>query len=505
MFLYQLKDRKIVVRQGRLLNHPQERSFHNKLPQSGPIHLPKKSSESKTKVEDMYGSYEYKNDANNLRQRPISRSSHLIMHNSAEENFSPQNQFTNTFFDNWKYSSQVFCNGRISAYANNFVLMHKVLLDKNLFQGLEGGKDVLQVLKYDESLEIYQPKKGALKISKCSEKLKYMFLKDYDINMVYSNLFDSIDTRTTIHSVNFDDVRKSFYLLVVRVEYANLYHQMTDFYNAFIIMKYFRKTKDKVNILLLDGHPKGSLDSVWSVLFNSSSRLSQLKPKTFFYELVWNIYGHSSYLLNHFLPDLPFVEEFRNFFLESYGWNSTLNSSKLNCSKIRIMFLWRKDYLAHPRNPSGRISRQISNTREILRETREYFPNFSIRGMQLDKYSMRHQLFHIINTDILIGMHGAGLTHALFLPAHAGLIELLPYYNSPRGNHFMAIARWRSLIYRIWYNNDPMRDHHDKYTDVPPGDILKLIQEVLSLMECEPWGRLDHVGLQQSNISTMYY
>jgi capsular polysaccharide biosynthesis protein len=46
-------------------------------------------------------------------------------------------------------------------------------------------------------------------------------------------------------------------------------------------------------------------------------------------------------------------------------------------------------------------------------------------------------------------MHGAGLTHAIFLPPKAALIELTPssYYSS---NHFAAIASWRRLHYQRW-------------------------------------------------------
>ena len=46
-------------------------------------------------------------------------------------------------------------------------------------------------------------------------------------------------------------------------------------------------------------------------------------------------------------------------------------------------------------------------------------------------------------------MHGAGLTHALFLPANASLIELSTSSYSG-SDHFASIAAWRQLHYERW-------------------------------------------------------
>ena len=58
-----------------------------------------------------------------------------------------------------------------------------------------------------------------------------------------------------------------FTIAVTRYEYANLFHTMTDWYNAFYVMKVFNKTPQDVKILLIDGHPKSQLDVTWNTLF----------------------------------------------------------------------------------------------------------------------------------------------------------------------------------------------------------------------------------------------
>lgn len=51
------------------------------------------------------------------------------------------------------------------------------------------------------------------------------------------------------------------------------------------------------------------------------------------------------------------------------------------------------------------------------------------------------------NTDIFIGMHGAGLTHLLFLPKWASLFEL---YHCEDPACYGDLARLRGIHYLTW-------------------------------------------------------
>ena len=74
------------------------------------------------------------------------------------------------------------------------------------------------------------------------------------------------------------------------------------------------------------------------------------------------------------------------------------------------------------------------------------------------------------------GMHGAGLTHALFLRSTSALIELFPSYWSP-AEHFAAIAGWRRLVYLRWVNNDLTAERPDgRSTAVPPSVVAALVR-----------------------------
>jgi capsular polysaccharide biosynthesis protein len=66
--------------------------------------------------------------------------------------------------------------------------------------------------------------------------------------------------------------------------------------------------------------------------------------------------------------------------------------------------------------------------------------------------SIEEQLHIIVQTDIFIGMHGAGLTHVLFLKSNSALIELTDSGFISR--HFELMA----LINNVKYHHCSIND-----------------------------------------------
>lgn len=126
------------------------------------------------------------------------------------------------------------------------------------------------------------------------------------------------------------------------------------------------------------------------------------------------------------------------------------------------------------------MSRKIQNEDELLINARKLLAGdkHNVRGVQVDLYSMEQQLRWISDTDILVGMHGAGLTHALFLPKHAGVIEFYPTYWSDTNAHFRSIARWRKLKYMKWQNSDTNNELDNCYTRIPVNIAVDMLKEM---------------------------
>lgn len=364
------------------------------------------------------------------------------------------------------------CSKKFIAYRKSFAKLVNVTIDPTYGTGRKGGENVSEVFNQKEDDEYYKLNKGYFKLP-CDDANAGL---DYVFNGK-SHLNTWLGVTNFTKDVKYTSSISQWTIAVLRYEYANLYHTMTDYYNAFLVAKAFSLDPNEIIILFVDGHPIGALDSSWKHLFKKFIRAGDITLPTRFNSLVWNIMGYQSFLNTHSRSEVPYLEEFREFFLSRHG---VLSKSSLNCNKLNILFLWRRDYIAHPRNPSGTVSRKIKNEDELITKVKQLLPEHNVYGVQLDTYPMKKQLFLISRTDILIGMHGAGLSHTLFLPKHAGLIELYPVYWSTANEHFKAMARWRGLKYLSWVNRDSKRELPNKYTLVDEGRVTDLVKQMKS-------------------------
>lgn len=397
---------------------------------------------------------------------------------NVSKSWSSSNKFLLPIIENSSISDYIklkreLCGGAFICYAQSFAVLTDVLLDPSKGVGRHGGENISDVINQDEESEYYKLSKGYFNLN-CGGDVAG------DAHCSFGNR-DHL--KKWMSAMNFQSSKlssrkrmKRTTIVVQRYEYVNLYHTMTDFYNVFLMYLIFDLDPDSNNILWLDGHPFGGLDTTWKTLFGHVIRAGNIKKPVLLKTMIWNIMGYNSPLNQHDRDDVPFLEDFRHFFLARHD---VVPSRKLNCSAITVSFIWRRDYLAHPRNPKGTVQRKIENEDELISTLKSAFPTHKINGYQLDSFPMHKQLQHIVETDIFIGMHGAGLTHTLFLPQHAALVELFPAPGSTAG-HFKSMARWRGLRYVRWFSKgggDPKG-----YTNVNPKVISEAVKELTDLM-----------------------
>eukprot|EP00118_Oscarella_pearsei_P022788 m.266694 g.266694 ORF g.266694 m.266694 type:complete len:132 (+) comp40504_c0_seq54:1518-1913(+) len=105
----------------------------------------------------------------------------------------------------------------------------------------------------------------------------------------------------------------------------------------------------------------------------------------------------------------------------------------------------------------------------------------------LDQLEITH------NSDVFIGMHGAGLAHALFLPDWATLFEL---YNCEDPNCYNDLARLRGVNYLTWERRDKMVQQdpgkhpqtggpHAKFTNYSfdVEEFLRMVEKAVRLVK----------------------
>ncbi|XP_060576003.1 uncharacterized protein LOC132733378 [Ruditapes philippinarum] len=355
------------------------------------------------------------------------------------------------------------CGGHFTGYKNLFAKLVNVLVDPRFARGKHGGENMSKVMNQAEEEEFYTLEKGFFNLP-CTQQVKYEFGVDSHLNKWIETIELSTDFPNHYEAPQWT-------IAVQRYEYVNMYHTMTDWYNTFLVTKVFKLDPKNVTILWIDGHPAGGLDATWSTLFGDIRRIGEIRTPVLFPNMIWGIVGYDSPLDEHYLPEVAYLEEFRNFFLSKHN---IVPEDFPNCNQLNILIIWRRDYVAHPRNPTGSVVRKIQNEDKLLKKIKSYFNGHNVKGLQIDKLSMQDQLAIISKTDILIGMHGAGLSHTLFLPRHSGLIELFPLYHPAENIHFKSMAEWRHMHYMSWSNFNA-ENELDNYLTVVNVDEIALL------------------------------
>ncbi|CAH0556852.1 unnamed protein product [Brassicogethes aeneus] len=116
-------------------------------------------------------------------------------------------------------------------------------------------------------------------------------------------------------------------------------------------------------------------------------------------------------------------------------------------SKIKITFISRDTRY-----------RKVINEDELLEEL-EKNEEYDVEKVVYNKnVPFKTQLEVTRNSDILIGIHGAGLTHLLFLPEWASIFEI---YNCEDASCYMDLARLKGAKYFTWEDSAKLISEQD--------------------------------------------
>lgn len=373
-------------------------------------------------------------------------------------------------------SAHIFCNGSVVLYDSKSALLYDMVIDGSAISSKIGGEELKQVIGQPEMKEAINFNNGVINIGQtCSEK-DYRDLATLTRKEITLYPFFSVISSNRLFT-NVTTVRE-LTIAILRKEYANLYWTMIDLYNVFLVSKAFGVDVSEMKVLFLDGHPEGKMDAAWRKLFGSPLRMGKLNSFMKFKRLFLLMDRRHTPIVEG-VQSLPFINDFRAAVHKKFNIDIKQRHSCKEES-VSILFIFRRNYVAHPRNPSGKISRKITNEAELLNSTRSAFPQYSIKGAQMDNVSMDEQIHLLANTSILIGMHGAGLAHVMLLRPKSGLIELFPMRTV--NDHFESMARWSGVLYTSWRNGDISHEDQDQNIYIPPVICITLIKKMVNIM-----------------------
>lgn len=230
-------------------------------------------------------------------------------------------------------------------------------------------------------------------------------------------------------------------LYVMKREGAgNLFHCMTDFFSMYWTLAILGKQDDKnIQIAVLDGHGHGTFWNLWKAYSDKDAiATNQLQSGTCYREVVFIIPGGSCPFWKGDWTPYP-CRDSRLFQSFARKLISYYNYDKLPAPKETVLtFISRKQ------------TRQLAHEEEYFNELHQMFPKVKIQRIDFAAIPFDQQMKVVRETNILVGVHGSGMTHLLWLPDEAVVVEIFP-----PGIHKSTFRNMAKLTNKIYMSERP--------------------------------------------------
>jgi len=191
-----------------------------------------------------------------------------------------------------------------------------------------------------------------------------------------------------------------------------------------------------LHIIFLDGHAAGHIDEPWRIIFNATvNYISAYQPEMLCFErVVWM--PKASPLWQHIKPQerpCGIMDRFVERVLNAYQIVRPKPEER-----TMDVIIDRQPYVSHPRVDLG-----AQKNDRYIPDLAGKFPEYNV--VEFEALSFREQLHLVVHARSLTGVHGAGLTHLMWMGDGAEATEWIA--NSRRGyNPFAQLASWRPGI-----------------------------------------------------------
>ncbi|KAJ5105307.1 hypothetical protein NUU61_002654 [Penicillium alfredii] len=277
----------------------------------------------------------------------------------------------------------------------------------------------------------------------------------------------------------------NYTILVKREGVDNLWHCLMEVFSVALTMgvlkmssrpgdsRPFFTSADKGNTqaILLDDHADGPYIDLWSIFGDKPTvRMHDLPPNTTFENIIVPLAGASNPLWQGDWESLPcegsaLLNAFSHQVIGVYGLGETQPRPGL---EINITFIDRAG------------SRKLLRQTQYLQELQQAYPQAAIKSFDLAALSLKKQLEIIQHTDVLVGVHGAGLTHGIFLPPLSTMVEILPFGVNHKG--FRNVASLMGHSYFPIHGAEPSEATVDATSDWHNQDVFLAQDKFMNLM-----------------------
>ncbi|KAA8523593.1 hypothetical protein F0562_010016 [Nyssa sinensis] len=284
-------------------------------------------------------------------------------------------------------------------------------------------------------------------------------------------------------------------LLVTRFEYANLFHTVTDWYSAYVASR-VTGLPNRPHLVFIDGHCMTPLEETWKALFSRLRYAKNFSGPVCFRHAILSPLGYETALFKGLSEDIPCqgasahdlwqqpddrktarLSEFGEMIRAAFGFPVDRHHISKLVSSQNILFVRREDYLAHPRH-GGKVESRLINEQEVFDSLKSWVSNHLecklnlINGV-LAHMPMKEQVRAIQDASVIIGAHGAGLTHIVSATPKTVVLEIVS--SEFRRPHFQLIAQWKGLEYHAIYLDG---------SHANPSVVIEKLTSILQSLGC---------------------
>ncbi|XP_078596851.1 EGF domain-specific O-linked N-acetylglucosamine transferase-like [Branchiostoma floridae x Branchiostoma japonicum] len=272
---------------------------------------------------------------------------------------------------------------------------------------------------------------------------------------------------------------------------VNMYHHFCDYINLYASQHINGSFSQDVNIIMWDTSGLGYGDifsDTWKAF--SDYPIIHLKEydgkKLCLRDAVFPLLPRMQYGMYYNMPLVPGCSGTGLYKAFSEHVLHRLNITQQGpLDKVRVTLLSRSTKWRRILNEEELLSAMKSDTRLEVRRV----------DYNWKKMSFPEQLKVTQNSDLLIGMHGAGLTHSLFLPDWGVLFEL---YNCEDPRCYKDLARLRGVQYYTWEKQEkitqtekgshPSVGEHAKFVNYgfDPAEFMRIVQNAADYIQAHP-------------------
>jgi EGF domain-specific O-GlcNAc transferase len=228
---------------------------------------------------------------------------------------------------------------------------------------------------------------------------------------------------------------RGYKMLIKREGETNIWHTLLEIFSFYLTLDVLQITPDPADptqslyspeiaahsqVVLLDQRGEGPFYELWNLFTGRPTiKFAELPPDLCDVDLVLPLPGGANTLwLDDWNPKpctfSPLATVFSNRILRHYNIPIEPQTSE----PIVVTVIDRK---------SSRVLKGLDSYVQTLRSRFDgQGPSVTIRAVDFAGMSFAEQLKIVRKTDVLVGVHGAGMTHVLFLPPGSAAVEIFP-------------------------------------------------------------------------------